>query len=93
MMNIIQEALSNIYKHAQATEARLTLDFTDQGARLLVEDDGEGFAPQERAAPAIERGHGLPNIEERLKELGASLRIESAPGRGTRLEAVFPFGR
>ena len=93
LFRIIQEALSNIYKHAQASEARLTLDFTDKGARLIVEDDGKGFAPQHRPAPKIERGHGLTNIEERTEELGASLRIESAPGRGTRLEAVFPFSR
>jgi len=93
LFRIIQEALSNIYKHAHATQARLTLDFTDKGARLIVEDDGKGFAPEERPAPGIERGRGLPNIEERIQELGASLRIESTPGRGTRLEAVFPSNR
>lgn len=93
LFRIIQEALSNIYKHARATQARLTLDFTAEGAHLVVEDDGQGFALGDRPAPAIERGHGLTNIEERIKELGATLQLDSAPGRGTRLEAVFPYSR
>jgi two-component system, NarL family, sensor histidine kinase DevS len=93
LFRIIQEALANIYKHAEATHASLSLDFGADGARLVIEDDGKGFDVDARPAPGIERGRGLPNIEERVHELGATLTLESAPGAGTRLEAVFPYSR
>jgi two-component system, NarL family, sensor histidine kinase DevS len=93
LFRIIQEALANIYRHARAKTASLSLDFQPRAVRLLIEDDGQGFTPAERPAPAMERGHGLSNIEERVRELGARVRLDSAPGRGTRLEAEFPYSR
>jgi signal transduction histidine kinase len=93
LFRIIQEALANIYKHAQAAQAKLSLDFTARGARLLIEDHGRGFDVDAASEPSIEHGHGLRNIYERVRDLGASLKLESAPGAGTRLEAVFPYSR
>ena len=93
LFRIIQEALANIYKHAQARNARLGLDFGATSLRLEIEDDGQGFHVGQRPAPAIERGRGLANIEERVRELGAQLRLQSSPGSGTRLEAEFPYSR
>ncbi|HVH65223.1 MAG TPA: GAF domain-containing sensor histidine kinase [Candidatus Acidoferrum sp.] len=93
MLRIIQEGLANIYKHSHATEARLSLDFTAGGARLVLEDNGQGFDVATRQAPAIEHGQGLQNMNERIRELGASLELESAPGAGTRLTAVFPWSQ
>src|SRR5439155_884057 len=87
LFRIIQEALANIYKHAQASQATLSLDFTPDGARLVIEDDGRGFDVDARLTPDIEHGHGLKNIDERVRELGASLQLESALGAGTRLMA------
>ena len=91
LFRIIQEALSNIYKHAHAKAATLTLDFDLRGVRLQIEDDGQGFNPSERPQPGIEHGHGLANIEERARDLGATVRLDSTPGKGTRLEAAFPY--
>jgi signal transduction histidine kinase len=71
----------------------LTLEFGAESVRLIIEDDGAGFTPEERPAPGIERGRGLANIEERARDLGARVQLDSAPGRGTRLEADFPYGR
>jgi signal transduction histidine kinase len=93
LFRIIQETLANIYKHAEATHATLSLDFGPSGARLVIEDDGRGFDVDARPARAMQQGHGLANIEERVRELGATLEVESAPGAGTRLEAVFPYSR
>ncbi len=93
LFRIIQEALSNIYKHAQAKSASLALDFGAASVRLQIEDDGHGFLVAQRPAPAMERGRGLANIEERVRDLGAELRLDSTPGRGTRLEAEFPYSR
>jgi two-component system sensor histidine kinase DevS len=93
LFRIIQEALANIYKHALASRATLSLDFQAESARLRIEDDGCGFDVGARPAPGIERGHGLTNIEERVREVGATLELVSAPGAGTRLEAVFPYRR
>jgi two-component system, NarL family, sensor histidine kinase DevS len=93
LFRIIQETLANIYKHAEATQAAVTLSFDATGARLVIEDDGRGFDVEARPERGIQRGHGLANIEERIRELGATLELESAPGAGTRLEAVFPYSR
>jgi signal transduction histidine kinase len=92
LFRIIQEALANIYKHASASQALLSLDFTGEQATLVIEDNGQGFDVDRREAPAIEHGHGLNNINDRVRELGGQLEVESAPGAGTRLRAVFPYG-
>ena len=91
LFRIIQEALANVYKHARANRATLSLDFLADGVRLLVEDDGRGFDVDVRPQPGIERGHGLRNMDERARELGGTLELESAAGGGTRLKAVFPY--
>ena len=93
LFRIIQETLANIYKHAAATRAKLSLNFGTGEARLVIEDDGRGFDVDQRPARAIQQGHGLANIEERVRELGGTLDLESAIGAGTRLEAVFPYSR
>jgi two-component system sensor histidine kinase DevS len=93
LFRIIQEALANIYKHSQARQATVSLEFMNEGARLLVEDHGRGFDVDAVSTPGIEHGQGLRNIHERVRELGASFKLESAPGAGTRLTAVFPYAR
>src|SRR5919201_779499 len=93
MFRIVQEGLANIYKHAHASQASLSLKFASDGARLVLEDNGQGFDIGARSAPAIEHGHGLQNMHERIRELGASLELESAPGAGTRLSAVLPYSK
>ena len=85
---IAQEALNNTLKHAQARGVELRLE-QDAGEILLeVRDDGEGFDP-EGSFP----GHlGLKSMRERVARLGGTLRIESAPGEGTRIRAQIPPG-
>ena len=93
VFRIIQEALSNIYQHAHATTATLSLRFDPSGVDLRIADNGTGFRPADRRAPGIAGGRGLTNIEERVAELGGSIQIESEANAGTRLEAVIPYSR
>lgn len=93
MFRIIQEALANIYQHARAHRATLDLEFQAEGVRLRIADDGDGFDPAQRKPAQIGGGHGLHNIEERVRDLNGTLALESAVGQGTRLEAVIPYRR
>jgi two-component system nitrate/nitrite sensor histidine kinase NarX len=93
MLRVVQEALVNIRKHAQAHTVRILLRCRVPGAyMLLVEDDGVGF---ERPPLGGRPGEhiGLTIMEERARRIGAELRIESEPGEGTRVEMVFKPGR
>jgi signal transduction histidine kinase len=95
LLRIAQGALANIREHAGATTAALTLTCLDDQIVLDVTDDGRGFDPHTPAAgpasAAGERGHGLPAIRARLRQLGGTLTIESAPGEGTALSAAIPL--
>ncbi len=91
LFRIIQETLANIYQHASARSATLLLEFQPEGVRLQIADDGVGFDLARRGAPEIGRGHGLANIEERVRDLNGTVRLDSALGHGSRLEAVIPY--
>lgn len=85
---IAQEALSNVRKHAHASEVTVTLSQEDQGLLVTVQDDGRGFRPADaRSLP----GHlGLRAMEERAHIAGGWLRVESAPEHGTRVTFWLP---
>ena len=91
-LRIVQEALANIRKHAQAHTVRVLLRCREAGQyMLLVEDDGLGLeAPVRDGNPG--EHIGLSIMEERARRLGADLRIESEPGEGTRVELAFRSG-
>ena len=87
----LQEALTNVAKHAQATNIAVTLDQGKGLVNLTVVDDGRGFAPQTAPPdPAKFKGIGLLGLQERFELLGGRVEIESRPGRGTRLVARAP---
>ena len=86
LFRISQEALTNVLKHAQAGTVHLTLAVDAESVWLTIADDGCGFDAQ----PAMDhraRGLGLLIMQERLRAVGGSLRIESQPGAGTRVIA------
>lgn len=86
LARIAQEALINVRKHSGATRVTVSLRQDTQATRLVVQDNGRGFdAGQPWAAPEL--------IEEEARDLGADLRIDSAPGRGVRLEVIVPVER
>jgi signal transduction histidine kinase len=82
---ILQEALSNVVKHAHARRVTLSVRPCDGSAEVLVEDDGCGFEPAGRTA-----GFGLTGMRERAMLLGGELSVSSAAGGPTRVRAVLP---
>jgi signal transduction histidine kinase len=86
LYRIVQEALSNVAKHADASQVLVRLTRKGRALRLLVEDDGCGF-DVEATKDSRESGLGLFGMEERLALVGGTLRVESATRGGTRVSA------
>ncbi|MGW5438786.1 histidine kinase [Nocardia asteroides] len=91
LLRVAQGALANVREHAAATTATITLTCLDDQIVLDVADDGRGFDPDDLDDPAEHRGHGLPAIRARVRQLGGSWTIESAPGDGTVLSVAIPL--
>jgi signal transduction histidine kinase len=83
LYRIAQEALNNVARHAGTCEAVLRLNLESQPAYLEVEDSGRGFE-RDRLVPQLNH-MGLAGMEERARELGWQLQVDSQPGRGTRV--------
>ncbi len=86
LYRIVQEALTNVAKHANASQVLVRLTRKGRTLRLLVEDDGCGF-DVEGTKDSRESGLGLFGMEERLALVGGTLRVESVVGGGTRVSA------
>ena len=87
---VLQEALTNILKHAYARNVRVALDFDGDGVTLSVDDDGRGIAPSDSATSSGYQGIGITGMRERLQLLGGKLEIKSNLGKGTHLTAYIP---
>jgi signal transduction histidine kinase len=87
---VVQEALNNISKHAQATSVNIRLRTSEKMVRCSVVDDGVGFRVGDAPHHSSGRGLGLLGMREKLQPLRGILKIESAPGRGTKLFITVP---
>jgi signal transduction histidine kinase len=87
---IVQEALTNVAKHAHATICRVYLQRLPNTVLITIEDNGVGFDPSLPRVRTEPRGLGLIGIRERVTQLQGTLRVEAAPGRGTRLTVELP---
>ncbi|WP_416445800.1 sensor histidine kinase [Leucobacter sp. HNU] len=89
LLRIAQGAVSNVVRHAAAGHAKIVVEAFDGRVSLTVQDDGVGFDP-EHVATGSGSGDsfGLRAIAERARQLGGTLAVESAPGRGTRLSVT-----
>jgi len=85
-----QEGLANIAKHARASRAGLTLSYTHDVVLLDVLDDGTGFDAEATGGPGTGQSYGLTAMRQRLRQVGGTLAIESAPGDGTAVSAGVP---
>jgi signal transduction histidine kinase len=91
LYRVLQEALTNVARHAAATRVEAVLG-TDGGELVLVvQDDGKGFDASRAGTPTT-GGAGLAGMQERVVGVGGRLTVTSAPGRGVRLEARLPLG-
>lgn len=91
VFRIVQEALTNVLKHAQAQHATVDVAVTPAQVRVVITDDGRGF-DLAQVTTRREGGMGLLGMRERAELLGGTLRMESRNGAGTRVEAVIPRG-
>jgi len=83
---LVQESLTNVRKYAQAREVWVSVIPEGGRVQVAVQDDGQGFDPD-----AVPPGHhGLLGMRVRVESHGGELRIDSSPGRGTRVQAVLP---
>lgn len=90
LYRVLQEALTNVLKHAQAHRVSVVLQVTTGHVISVIEDDGRGFDTELGAAPAEHR-LGLLGMRERMELVGGDLTIDSAPGRGTTVIARVPL--
>jgi signal transduction histidine kinase len=92
LFRIVQEALTNVHKHAQAHQVRIRLCAGPAGANLEVEDDGVGLPatnnPEETTPSGVPGHFGLRIMRERAEAMGGQLFVQSLPGHGTRLQVV-----
>ena len=86
LYRIVQEALTNIVKHAQARTVSIVLARGGNAVTAVIEDDGRGFTPGDDGG-----GLGLLGMGERLALLGGKLKLESSPGSGTTIVAEVPL--
>ena len=86
---ITQEAITNMLRHAQATNLLIRLQRLPQGLALFISDDGQGFSPVRN--PGQEGQRGMAGMAERIDLLGGTLTVTSEPGKGTQIEALFPW--
>jgi two-component system, chemotaxis family, CheB/CheR fusion protein len=88
LYRIAQEALNNTYKHARARRVDVILERRNDHVVLIIEDDGVGFDPNDKAG--TDRGLGLLGMRERAGLVGGTLEIEATPGGGTTIFARVP---
>lgn len=89
LLRIAQSALANVTRHANAGRVDVTLSYMDTSVALDVVDDGVGFDPAALSAAAGDGGFGLAGMRTRVRPLGGSFNVESAPGKGTALSVSF----
>jgi signal transduction histidine kinase len=83
---VVREAINNVIKHSQATQATLSFKMVDNTMEIRIDDNGRGFA----AAAASSRRHGLANMRARIEQLGGKFQVSGEPGRGTSIRILLP---
>lgn len=90
LFQAIRELLVNVVKHARASHVKISMKYVRNNLQIVVQDDGLGFEPSPGGHHETIKGFGLFNIRERLHHLGAQIKIESSPGKGTKATLNIP---
>ncbi|MBI4903945.1 MAG: hypothetical protein HY820_09940 [Acidobacteria bacterium] len=90
---IVQESLTNILKHAQATEVSIRISRTADQVLLTIRDNGRGYTPGTAKSDSERGGFGVIGMAERARLLGGEMTVQAAPGRGTVVSVRIPCGR
>jgi signal transduction histidine kinase len=91
LLRICQESLSNIKKHANASEVTVQLSYNPDAVFLDIQDNGQGFDHMRAALVTQQGGFGLNSMEQRARLLGGTLKVNSRQGFGTKVEARIPI--
>ena len=91
LFRVVQEALTNVHRHSKSAVSAIRLERVDGKVRIAVKDSGIGM-PQPSAATGWKPplGIGIAGMQERVKQLGGTLEIQSEPGRGTVISVELP---
>lgn len=90
LYRVVQEGLTNVQKHAQATQVSIQVELDEQEARLVIVDNGRGFNPAMIEQTQMNNHYGLRGIRERLELVQGLLKLESSPNQGTSLFVTVP---
>ncbi len=90
LFRILQEALTNVIKHAGASLVKVNLEMKEENIVLVIEDDGAGINKNQDDQPQPMHRLGLAGINERALLLGGNCKIDSSPGKGTRIKVSIP---
>ena len=93
LFRVAQEALTNIARHAQATEVRMSISEISGAIRMLISDNGRSFDVKKALFSRNPKRLGLVGMKERVEMVGGNLTIESLPGKGTTVRAEIPFNQ
>ena len=92
LYRVVQEALSNVAKHAQASRVNVNIRKLRGVIRMEVQDDGKSFEVRGVLSTQRNKGLGLLGMRERVEMVGGRFAVESSPGKGTTIRAEIPFG-
>ena len=90
VLRVVQECLTNIQKHSEASEVEVSLHVTHADLKASVRDNGRGFDPRSIGSGEIAKGLGLVSMQERAELLGGSLSVRSSPGSGCEIVLCIP---
>ncbi|HUK81383.1 MAG TPA: ATP-binding protein [Verrucomicrobiae bacterium] len=91
LYRVAQEALTNVARHAHASQVNVNIQKLPRAVCLTIKDNGKSFQVDRVMHAKKNKRLGLLGMRERVEMVGGSLRVESAPGRGTSIRAVIPF--
>ncbi len=92
LFRVLQQALVNVVRHAEATEVRIHFSFDAEEAHLEISDNGKGFQVPANWIEFVRQEHyGLAGASERVSALGGVFKVESKPGNSTTVRATIPW--